>query len=348
MLLIRCGAVQTPRSGDRIRRNFHIQVYLSFVLNACRAIVARVFQGPMNASSNSARDVEVGRDHDGQRLDNFLMRELGAVPRALVYRLIRTGQVRINGGRAKPMRKLVAGDRIRIPPVRDAGAATVRVPAEVIDEIRTRILHRQEEFIVIDKPAGLASQAGSGLAWGLNDVLARIDPRAVPVHRLDRDTSGVMLFALGSANARALQQAFRGDDVEKRYLALLDGHLKESRVDVDQPLLRIRDASGQRKVVVDPEGQSARSSFRRLEGLPRHDFVEVRIETGRTHQIRAHARWLGCPLVGDARYNLNPPPEGLTRMFLHAGFLRLGWPEDQVFSAPLPDMLDQILESLRR
>jgi len=194
----------------------------------------------------------------------------------------------------------------------------------------------------------MASQAGSGLAWGLNDVLARIEPRAVPVHRLDRDTSGVMLFALGSANARALQQAFRGNQVEKRYLALLDGHLEHARVDVDQPLLRIRDASGQRKVVVDPEGQPARSSFRRLEALPRHDFVEVRIETGRTHQIRAHARWLGCPLIGDDRYNPNPPPAGLSRMFLHAGFLRLAWPEDQVFSTPLPAPLEQALEALRR
>lgn len=304
----------------------------------------------MKIPSNPAREVEVGRDHAGQRLDNYLMRELGAVPRALVYRLIRTGQVRVNGGRVKPMRKLSNGDRIRIPPIRDAGAAVVRVPEEVIEQIRGRILHRQAEFMVIDKPAGMASQAGSGLAWGLNDVLARIDPRALPVHRLDRDTSGVMLFALGSANARALQQAFRAGSagVEKRYLALLDGHLREDRVDVDQPLLKIRDASGQHRVVVDPEGKPARSSFRRLERLPQHDFVDVRIDTGRTHQIRAHARWLDCALVGDARYNPAPPPAGLGRMFLHASFLRLPWPEDQVFSAPLPDRLDQVLESLRR
>jgi 23S rRNA pseudouridine955/2504/2580 synthase len=304
----------------------------------------------MNASSNPAREVEVDRDHVGQRLDNYLMRELGGVPRALVYRLIRTGQVRVNGGRAKPMRKLTLGDRIRIPPLRDTGSSPVRVPGSVIEEIRGRVLHRQDEFIVIDKPSGLASQAGSGLAWGLNDVLACIDPRAVPVHRLDRETSGVMVFALGSANARALQQAFRSDQagVEKRYLALLDGHLREDRVDVDQPLLKIRDASGQHRVVVDPEGQPARSSFRRLERLPRHDFVEVRIETGRTHQIRAHARWLDCPLVGDERYNPNPAPAELTRMFLHAAVLRLPWPEDQVFSAPLPEALNRVLEDLRR
>lgn len=303
----------------------------------------------MNASSNPAREVEVDRDHVGQRLDNYLMRELGGVPRALVYRLIRTGQVRVNGGRAKAMRKLTVGDRIRIPPLRDSGAVSVRVPGSVIEQIRSRILHRQDEFIVIDKPSGLASQAGSGLAWGLNDVLACIDPRAVPVHRLDRETSGVMVFALGSANARALQQAFRADQqgVAKRYLALLDGHLRQDRVDVDQPLLKIRDASGQHRVVVDPEGQPARSSFHRLERLPRHDFVEVRIETGRTHQIRAHARWLECPLVGDSRYNPNPPPEGVKRLFLHAGLLRLPFPEDQVFSAPLPESLNRVLEDLR-
>lgn len=305
----------------------------------------------MNSSTSSVREVRVDPDQDGQRLDNFLSRELGAVPRSLVYRLIRTGQVRVNGGRAKPMRKLAAGDRVRVPPVRDSGdhrdKGAAAVPEARVKEVRGRILHRQDEFLVIDKPAGMAAQAGSGLAWGLNDVVARIEPRALPVHRLDRETSGLMLFALGTVNARQLQQLFRANQIEKRYLALLDGHLNEDRVDVDQPLLKIRDASGQHRVVVDPEGKPARSSFRRLQRLPRHDFVEVRIETGRTHQIRAHARFLDAPLVGDERYNPNPPPPDLNRLFLHAAWLRLPWPEDQVFSAGLPDELTAALNRLR-
>lgn len=304
----------------------------------------------MSDGAGTVREVVVDGDHGGQRLDNFLSRELGQVPRSLVYRLIRTGQVRINGGRAKPMRKLETGDRVRIPPVRDpraSGAQPARVPESRIAEIHERIVHRQDEFIVVDKPGGLASQAGTGLAWGLNDIMTRIESRAVPVHRLDRETSGLMLFALGAASARELQRAFRSGKVGKRYLALLDGHLDQPRVDVDMPLKKIRDASGQHRVIPAEDGQAARSSFKRLERLKRHDFVEVRIETGRTHQIRVHAQHLGTPVAGDERYNPGSPPAGLNRLFLHAAYLRLPWPEDQVFSSPLPAELNQILERLR-
>lgn len=301
----------------------------------------------MSESRGSAREVVVDADHGGQRLDNFLSRELGQVPRSLVYRLIRTGQVRINGGRVKPMRKLRPGDRVRIPPVRDSAPRKTLVPDDRVAEMRRRILHREEAFIVVDKPSGLASQAGSGLAWGLNDIMACIDARAIPAHRLDRETSGLMLFALGAASARELQQLFRRGEIDKRYLALLDGHLDQPRVDVDQPLKKIRDGSGQHRVIAATDGQPARSSFRRLERLPRHDFVEVRIATGRTHQIRVHAQSLGKPVVGDERYNSGSPPAGLKRLFLHAGYLRLSWPEDQVFSSTLPDALNRVLEHLR-
>jgi len=295
--------------------------------------------------SAGVRETVVDGDRAGQRLDNFLMRELGAVPRSLVYRLIRTGQVRVNGGRVKPMRKLAFGDRVRIPPVRqDAGP--VRVPDERIAAVEQRIVHRGEQFLVVDKPAGMASQAGSGLAWGLNDVVAAIEPRALPVHRLDRDTSGLMLFALGSANARQLQQLFRQGTIVKRYLALLDGHLADERMVVDQPLKKIRDGSGQHRVIVAEDGQPARSVFKVLERLPHHDFVEVTLETGRTHQIRAHAVHLGAPLAGDDRYNPGSG-DGPGRMFLHAAVLEVPWPEEQVFSSPLPEALAAFLEQVR-
>lgn len=301
----------------------------------------------MSDANSTVREVVVEADNAGRRIDNFLSRELGKVPRSLLYRLIRTGQVRINGGRVKPMRKLKFGDRVRIPPVRDSGTQPVAIPVARVEEIEGRVVHRQDELIVVDKPAGLASQAGTGLAWGLNDILIRIDSRAVPVHRLDRETSGLMLFARGAASARELQQRFRSGEVEKRYLALLDGHLDQPRVDVDAPLKKIRDGSGQHRVIPAEDGQPARSRFKVLERLPRHDFVEVSIETGRTHQIRVHAQYLGVPIVGDDRYNPGSSPAGLNRLFLHATTLRLPWPEDRVFSAPLPAELSQMLECLR-
>jgi 23S rRNA pseudouridine955/2504/2580 synthase len=300
----------------------------------------------MVSATSRPREAIVEDDRNGQRLDNFLARELGSVPRSLVYRLIRTGQVRVNGGRARPMRKLAAGDRVRIPPVRVDSPPSSRLPAARVDQARRSIVHRCKEFLVVDKPSGLASQRGSGLAFGLNDLIAAIEPGALPVHRLDRETSGLMIFALGSANARALQREFSENRIGKRYLALLDAPLKQDRVVVDEPLKKIRDASGQRRVIVAADGRPARSEFRRLRRLGRREFVEVRIETGRTHQIRAHAAWLNAPVAGDDRYNPGSPPAGLERLFLHAASLRLSWPRDQVFSAPLPEDLEQVLDAL--
>lgn len=301
----------------------------------------------MATPRQSVREVTVDADHDGQRLDNFLMREIGSVPRSLVYRLIRTGQVRVDGGRAKPMRKLARGETVRIPPVQATGGPA-SVPDGVIERIRGAIVHRQSELLVVDKPSGIAAQAGSGLAWGLSDAVARIVPDAVPVHRLDRETSGLMVFAVGRTAAAELQKAFRERRVDKKYLALLDGRLREDRVEVDAPLSKVRDGSGQHRVVVDEAGDDARSTFQRLETIGHRDFVEVRIETGRTHQIRVHAAHLGAPVAGDERYNERPDSvPGLERLFLHAAALRLPWPEDQLFGAPLPHDLDEPLDALR-
>jgi 23S rRNA pseudouridine955/2504/2580 synthase len=220
------------------------------------------------------------------------------------------------------------------------------LPKGRLRQVAEAIVHRQAEFVVVDKPSGLASQRGSGLAFGLSDLVAEIVPDAVPVHRLDRQTSGLMVFAIGAAAARALQDEFRAGRVEKRYLALLDGHLDQPRVVVDGALKTVRDAGGQSRAVVAVDGKPARSVFKRLRKLPNHDYVEVKLETGRMHQIRAHAAWLGAPLAGDERYNAGPPPAGLSRLFLHAAYLRLAWPDDQVFSSPLPEALERILDAL--
>ncbi len=303
------------------------------------------------SSQSSVRHVTVSEDRAGQRLDNFLIGLLGQVPRSLVYRLVRTGQVRINGSRAKPMKKLAAGDEVRVPPVREQPPADRKLPDGLVETVRRAIIHRDDDMAVIDKPAGLAMHAGSGLSFGLVDAVARIGPDWRPVHRLDRPTSGLLIFACHHQALVALQREMTGRRINKRYLALLSGDLKGSsageNVPVDAPLKKIRDGSGQRRIIVDPDGQSARSNFRVLERFDGFTLAEVSIETGRTHQIRAHAVHLGCPVAGDELYNPGPPPAGLDRMFLHAHFLGLSWPEDREFHAPLPAALESALTRLR-
>lgn len=293
------------------------------------------------------RHVTVSDNRSGQRLDNFLIGELGSVPRGLVYRLVRTGQVRVNGRRAKPMKKLAAGDEVRIPPVAAQAPEERRVPDGMVERIRDCIIEQNEDFLVLDKPAGVAVQAGSGLNWGLMDVFARMGEGYRPVHRLDRATSGVLVVARHHRAARELQKAFSGQAVEKRYLALVQGRLAEDRLSVNAPLSKIRDASGQHRVVASPDGQSALTHFRLLEYVGGYSYVEAKIETGRTHQIRAHAVSIDHPLAGDERYNHDPAPAGLNRLFLHAHYLKLPWPSEQVFSVPLPEELSSVLDRLR-
>ena len=297
----------------------------------------------------SVRHVRVGADRQGQRLDNFLISHLGqSVPRSLVYRLVRTGQVRVNKSRAKPMQKLKQGDDVRIPPVRLEAPSQARLPAGLVSQIKSCMVETTENFVVIDKPAGLAMHGGSGLSYGLMDAIAEIDPDWRPVHRLDRPTSGLLVVACHHQALVALQRAFVERQVDKRYFALLCGRLPEDRVRVDQPLKKITDRSGQRRVIVDEDGQRAISEFRLLERLGNYSFVEVSIETGRTHQIRAHAKALGLPIAGDELYNEQLAPVGLGRLFLHAHYLSLPWPEPVVFSSPLPDELGATLDALRQ
>jgi 23S rRNA pseudouridine955/2504/2580 synthase len=300
-----------------------------------------------SGSRNPVRHVTVSADRAGQRLDNFLMSMLGHVPRGLIYRLVRTGQVRINGGRAKPMKKLKAGDEVRIPPVNLDPPEKVELPRGLVDDIRSRILEQTDDYIVLEKPSGLAMHGGSGLAFGLMDVIGKIDGNWRPVHRLDRPTSGLLVLACHHQALVRLQKAFSRREVDKRYFALLCGELAEETITIDQPLKKIRDGSGQRRIIVAEDGQSARSHFRVLERLGGFCFVEVEIETGRTHQIRAHAAWMNHPVAGDELYNDQADPAGLTRLFLHAHYLRLPWPEDHIISSPLPQPLAEVLDGLR-
>jgi len=303
---------------------------------------------------NGVQLVKVDTDHRGQRLDNFLASRLKGVPKAALYKMIRTGQVRINGGRARPASRLQAGDEVRIPPARTRGLAEVPVSIDVRRQVREAMLYEDRDLLVINKPAGMAVHAGSGLPWGLIDALRQDRPGEYLelAHRLDRETSGCLVLARNGAALGHLAAQFRDGSVRKYYLCLLDGRLPEDLVEVDAPLSRT-DTEPRGPVEVRDDGKQARTRFRLLQRYGDCSYVEAELLTGRTHQIRAHARHLGMPLAGDAKYADREAVKrwkarGLGRLFLHAHRLGLNAPsgEDLEFDAPLPDALREVLDRL--
>ena len=307
------------------------------------------------ASARGVETVEVPEDRDGQRVDNFLTGRLKGVPKSLVYRLLRTGQVRINGKRAKPDVRLAAGDRVRIPPVRvaervDGGPP----PAGQSARVEAAILSEDRDFLVIDKPAGVASHGGSGVSFGAIELLRAARPRDTLelAHRLDRDTSGVLVLAKKRSALTKLQAEIREGRVEKRYLALLEGRLPTQKLIVDAPLRKSVLQGGERMVRVDEEGKASRSRFSEVERFADATLAEIAIETGRTHQIRVHSAHIGHPIAGDEKYgerefNRAMREKGLKRLFLHAARFEFSIGERSYgFSAPLPDDLKRVLDAL--
>jgi len=285
------------------------------------------------------------RQADGQRLDNFLHRELKGVPKSLVYRIVRTGEVRVNGRRAKPDYRLQAGDDIRLPPLSLSESAT---PALASAALRTRleaaVLYEDETVLVIDKPAGLAVHGGSGLSLGLIEALrqSRPDCRQLElVHRLDRDTSGCLLVAKKRSALRFLQAALREHQIQKTYVALVKGRWSKRKKFVESHLEKFELDSGERRVRTSEEGKLSRTEFTVLgyyrAGTDECTLVEARPVTGRTHQIRVHAQATGHPLAGDDKYsddafNVAMKKRGFKRLFLHA--LRLEFPLPPVEGQP--------------
>ena len=307
------------------------------------------------ASAPRVETVEVPEDRDGQRVDNFLTGRLKGVPKSLVYRLLRTGQVRVNGKRAKPDLRLAAGDAVRIPPVRMAERAEPGVaPAGQTARVEAAVLSEDREFLVIDKPAGIASHGGSGISFGAIELMRSSRPRESLelVHRLDRDTSGVLVLAKKRSALTALQAEIRGGRVEKRYLALLEGKLPQQRMNVDAPLRKFVLQGGERMVRVDADGKESRSWFNQVDRYAGASFVEVVLETGRTHQIRVHAQHIGHALAGDEKYgdrefNRTMRDKGLKRLFLHAARFEFALGErSYAFSAPLAPELAAVLDAL--
>ncbi|HTI96191.1 MAG TPA: RluA family pseudouridine synthase [Rudaea sp.] len=306
-------------------------------------------------SGPGVRLAMVPDDREGQRIDNFLTGQLKGVPRSLIYRLLRTGQVRINGKRAKPDARVSGGDTVRIPPVRTAAAGEPGpAPRAMIERVVQSIIFEDRDFLVLDKPAGIAAHGGSGVAFGAIELLraARPDESLELAHRLDRDTSGVLVLARRRAALTALQELIRDGHIIKQYLALLHGHPKRARFDVNVPLRKFDLQGGERMVRVSDDGKPALTAFKVIGNYADASFAEVTLYTGRTHQIRVHAQHAGHPLAGDEKYGVREFNKtlrdfGLRRLFLHAARFEFELNgKTHSFSAPLAKDLVEVLDRL--
>ncbi|KAF1722380.1 RluA family pseudouridine synthase [Pseudoxanthomonas wuyuanensis] len=314
-----------------------------------------------SAAKTAVRMVTVPADRGGQRLDNFLLGQLKGAPRSLVYKLVRSGQVRVNGGRAKAERKLEGGDEVRIPPVSlTEPGEQAPPPAAFLQRMEQAIVFEDARLLVLNKPSGVASHGGSGISHGAIETMRALRPNLSLelVHRLDRDTSGLLVMAKKRSALTELQALMRedgGSGIQKRYLALLIGRMPDGVMTVDAPLHVGLRQGGERHVQVNPGGKPSLSHFKVLERRGGHSYCEVRIETGRTHQIRVHAQHIGHPVAGDDKYGDEAVNKrlreqaGLKRLFLHAASLQFaldGGNTPYVLNAPLADELADALDRL--
>jgi len=310
-----------------------------------------------NPETARTRHHTVHEDDSGQRLDNFLLRELKGVPRARLYRAVRKGEVRVNKGRVKADYRLVAGDLVRIPPLRQPAAGEApAISGQLARQLVQRVVYEDDDLLVIDKPPGLAVHGGSGLSFGLIEALRQSRPEArylELVHRLDRDTSGLVLLAKRASMLRELHRLLREKHVDKRYLALVAGNWPAACRVVDAPLEKNMLLSGERMVRVSAQGKRASTEFGVLQRYPGATLVEARPITGRTHQIRVHAQHAGHPLLGDTKYSdaraeARARDLQLKRLFLHASELRFSLPGrgELHLEAALGDDLLKVLRRL--
>ncbi|MGP9823101.1 23S rRNA pseudouridine(955/2504/2580) synthase RluC [Ectopseudomonas khazarica] len=302
--------------------------------------------------------IEVAPELAGQRIDNFLRTQLKGVPKTLIYRILRKGEVRVNKGRIKPEYKLQAGDVVRVPPLRLAERDEPEPLAQgLLERLEAAIVYEDKALIVLNKPAGIAVHGGSGLNYGVIEAFRQLRPDAKDlelVHRLDRDTSGLLMIAKKRSMLRHLHEALRGDGVDKRYMALVRGHWATAKKQVNAPLQKSNLRSGERMVEVDGEGKEALTLFRVLRRFG--DFatlVEAKPVTGRTHQIRVHAKHAGHSIAGDSKYGDDEFTReirelGGKRLFLHAYELHVPLPDGGVLKleAPVDEMWVRTLERL--
>ncbi|MFK7976364.1 MAG: 23S rRNA pseudouridine(955/2504/2580) synthase RluC [Halioglobus sp.] len=312
-----------------------------------------------DSHSGGVRHVTVDEEASGQRLDNFLLKHARGVPKTRIYRALRKGEVRVNKGRARADYRIVAGDLVRIPPLHQASkTGSAAAPERMAQQILRQTVHEDDDLLVVNKPSGLAVHGGSGLSFGLIETLRKLRPEArylELVHRLDRDTSGLILIAKRAAILRELHRQLREKHIDKRYLALVAGHWPQRQVQVEAPLEKNVVLSGERMVRVSKEGKRALTQFKVVERYAHATLIEARPITGRTHQIRVHALHAGFPLLGDSKYENARSAQltrelGLKRLFLHAASLRFTLPErpEMQLEAELESTLKDVLRRARK
>ena len=310
---------------------------------------------PGKSAGGGVQIVTVPEDAQGQRVDNYLRRFLPGVPKSRIYRLLRTGQVRINGGRAKPMAKLSAGDQVRIPPVRIDATGPVRPPDDFLARVQAALIYDDGDILVFNKPSGMAVHSGSGVPFGVADALSAVFGSARLVHRLDRPTSGCLMAARQRSTLVRLQADLKQGRVEKHYLTLLRGQWRGGARELVDQLARGKDQDGtqDRRVRVSEEGKRAAALFAPLGVTALASLMRVTLHTGRTHQIRVQAAHAGHPVAGDGRYgdgefNRQLVQSGLKRLFLHAQELGFADGEGNRVSlkAPLPKDLQRVCQAL--
>lgn len=301
--------------------------------------------------------LEIDEEDAGQRLDNFLVRILKGVPKSHVYRILRTGEIRVNSRRADAQYRLAAGDRVRVPPIRTARPASgVRNPPHKV--LSPQVLFEDAFVLLLDKPAGMAVHGGSGISRGVIEQLRAERPELrflELAHRLDRETSGVLMLAKKRSALTHLHAQMRDGAMDKRYLALVSGSWRNPVQHVQLPLHKYLTEDGERRVVVDEAGMPAHTVFRLRQSFADFTLLEAELKTGRTHQIRVHLAHLGYPIAGDDKYgdfalNKSLAKRGLKRMFLHACRLSFAHPDSgapTTVEAPLARELTEFIERLR-
>jgi len=313
---------------------------------------------PPSSQALAASFVTITEEEAGQRIDNYLLRVCKGVPKSHIYRILRSGEVRVNKGRIDQLYRLEAGDLVRIPPIRIAEkASTAAVPGAEF-----RIVHEDNHLLVIDKPAGVAVHGGSGVSYGVIEQLraARPDAKFLElVHRLDRETSGLLLLAKKRSALTNLHEQMRDGHTDKRYLTAVTGDWVNKRQHVKLPLHKYTTPDGERRVVVQAGGMESHTVFSLLRKWPGFALLEAELKTGRTHQIRVHLASSGFPILGDEKYGdfaLNKQLQkatetrgALRRMFLHAYKITFTHPDTgakMTLQAPLPAECDRFLVSL--
>ncbi len=315
----------------------------------------------MKTNNQIVQFVTIDDDEAGQRVDNFLLARLKGVPKSMIYRIVRKGEVRINKGRIKPEYKLSAGDIVRIPPVRVAErqVAPVSAKLEKVAALGECVLYEDDHILVINKPAGTAVHGGSGLSFGVIEGLRVLRPEAKfleLVHRLDRDTSGILLIAKKRSALRALHEQLRLKQMQKDYLALVRGQWQSHCKVVQASLLKNILQSGERIVKVSGEGKPSETRFKVEERFANATLVKASPVTGRTHQIRVHAQYAGHPIAFDDRYgdkafDSQLSDTRLNRLFLHASALKFTHPstgETLRLEAPMDEQLRCCIKVLRK